>query len=539
MNDSTSTEKNNFVTLADAAEGTPYSQEYLSLLVRKGKLYGKKIGRNWHTTPEAVTAYKNQQEELLWKRSEKKNIQSYVRVASISKITHRTTDAPRRSSSQGIRALTDMMACATDEPPTSKLIDIERKIDIDKPTALQILPREVTDELASHNGQANPIRYKIQKSSQIKNVAHIGSSSDSDRRAFSPRLINFLASSLAVILISFFAGLLIARSFYFYREYATEQTPFSGIIRSLAWGSSQAIGDARISGRVFLTYAEEASFNAIFPQNLGDRTKAIFTGIRTVTRQKFATVDLFASLLSPFGNSSHLVAEAVNGGGANPRTEMGTDSGEGIGFAVPVDAEDVEGGDIISLSGGRYTLSATPFDSAMLGVANLNPLIAFGKERKGIVPVFSTGRALVRVSTLNGPIHVGDYITTSVIPGIGAKAEGFGYVLGISLADYQERDAEQVAKIPVALNIHPVSPLVRFAARPIETLRYFLAFIVAASSLIAGLIYFGKVARSGVEALGRNPLAAHVIQFGIVINLALTFGIIVVGIVLAYLIVII
>ena len=49
--------KQNFITLAEAAESFPYSQEYLSLLARRGKLFSKKIGRNWYTTREAIQNY--------------------------------------------------------------------------------------------------------------------------------------------------------------------------------------------------------------------------------------------------------------------------------------------------------------------------------------------------------------------------------------------------------------------------------------------------------------------------------------------------
>ncbi|MBX3053275.1 MAG: hypothetical protein KF753_17455 [Caldilineaceae bacterium] len=41
-----------------AAEGTPYSQEYLSLLARTGRLEAVKRGRNWVTTRAAVAAYR-------------------------------------------------------------------------------------------------------------------------------------------------------------------------------------------------------------------------------------------------------------------------------------------------------------------------------------------------------------------------------------------------------------------------------------------------------------------------------------------------
>src|SRR3989338_717164 len=53
------------ISLTEATKGTPYSQEYLSLLARRGKLFSKKIGRNWYTTPEAIAHYIAQQKKSL------------------------------------------------------------------------------------------------------------------------------------------------------------------------------------------------------------------------------------------------------------------------------------------------------------------------------------------------------------------------------------------------------------------------------------------------------------------------------------------
>ena len=46
-----------YITLAEAAKNTPYSQEYLSLLARKGKIEAIKIGRNWHVKKKNVKEY--------------------------------------------------------------------------------------------------------------------------------------------------------------------------------------------------------------------------------------------------------------------------------------------------------------------------------------------------------------------------------------------------------------------------------------------------------------------------------------------------
>jgi Fic family protein len=46
-----------WLPLREAAEGTPYSQDYLSLLARKGRLEAVKRGRVWYTTRRAVREY--------------------------------------------------------------------------------------------------------------------------------------------------------------------------------------------------------------------------------------------------------------------------------------------------------------------------------------------------------------------------------------------------------------------------------------------------------------------------------------------------
>ncbi len=52
-----------WLSLREAAQGTPYSQEYLSLLARKGRLEALKRGRAWYTTRQAVEAYRRSVDE--------------------------------------------------------------------------------------------------------------------------------------------------------------------------------------------------------------------------------------------------------------------------------------------------------------------------------------------------------------------------------------------------------------------------------------------------------------------------------------------
>jgi len=45
------------ISLREAAKISGLSQPHLSLLIRQGKLWGEKIGRNWVTTKQAIRDY--------------------------------------------------------------------------------------------------------------------------------------------------------------------------------------------------------------------------------------------------------------------------------------------------------------------------------------------------------------------------------------------------------------------------------------------------------------------------------------------------
>lgn len=52
-----SSQNTKFISLHEAAKLTDYSQDYISLLCRRRKLKGEKLGRNWFTTKEWVNEY--------------------------------------------------------------------------------------------------------------------------------------------------------------------------------------------------------------------------------------------------------------------------------------------------------------------------------------------------------------------------------------------------------------------------------------------------------------------------------------------------
>jgi hypothetical protein len=71
----------NLISMSQAAKFTPYSQEYLSLLARKGRLKAVKIGRNWPTMREFVVEYVKKQED-----KHKKLMNKFKQLREISHI---------------------------------------------------------------------------------------------------------------------------------------------------------------------------------------------------------------------------------------------------------------------------------------------------------------------------------------------------------------------------------------------------------------------------------------------------------------------
>ena len=68
--------KNNLklISLKDASKITPYSADYLSLLVRKEKLEGYKVDGKWYTTGDAVKNYLQKTAESSYEYQQNLNV---------------------------------------------------------------------------------------------------------------------------------------------------------------------------------------------------------------------------------------------------------------------------------------------------------------------------------------------------------------------------------------------------------------------------------------------------------------------------------
>ena len=235
------------------------------------------------------------------------------------------------------------------------------------------------------------------------------------------------------------------------------------------------------------------------------------------------------------------------------KAQVGT---SGLAYPIEITEELNVNGLVLCSNLESFAVCDKPYDPSVYGIVTTEPSVALemeGDEAEDTSLVITSGIAKVRVSTTNGNIQKGDFITTSEISGVAQKADRNGYVVGNALEAYSSENFQEVGIILVAINIHPAAGLsgaqsdllavLRQGVRapifdPLDSLRYFLAALIVLMSFGLGFVYFGRVGKTGVEAIGRNPLASKMIQMSIVIHVVVTIVIILVGLFLAYLILI-
>lgn len=76
-----------------------------------------------------------------------------------------------------------------------------------------------------------------------------------------------------------------------------------------------------------------------------------------------------------------------------------------------------------STKSNQVISSSEAYDTRVAGVISAQPGIALGEGGPGKVLVATTGRVLVQVDASKRPIHIGDLLVTSDIPGIAMKSE--------------------------------------------------------------------------------------------------------------------
>ena len=106
--------------------------------------------------------------------------------------------------------------------------------------------------------------------------------------------------------------------------------------------------------------------------------------------------------------------------------------------------QDLQAGDVVvgdQITPQNVIQSTAPYQSNIMGVVSTKPGFVAGSYTPNSYPIALVGRVPVKISTENGPIKSGDYLTSASIPGYAMKATVAGRVLGTALEDFDPANA--------------------------------------------------------------------------------------------------
>lgn len=191
------------------------------------------------------------------------------------------------------------------------------------------------------------------------------------------------------------------------------------------------------------------------------------------------------------------------------------------------------------------------------------PVSLSNNDQLSQVYVATFGQYNVLVSTQNGPIKTGDLVSISSLVGVGAKATvSNATILGKALQSFDGKTTSvgsttlngatvQLGRILVDISVahnpiyQPTVPagVPRFLAKaaqfvtnkPIGALRLYASLAVFLLSLIAAVSLLYSGARNSVRAIGRNPLARHLIMRNLLQIIIIALIVFIIGLLGVYL----
>jgi hypothetical protein len=219
--------------------------------------------------------------------------------------------------------------------------------------------------------------------------------------------------------------------------------------------------------------------------------------------------------------------------------------------------EAVQDGSLVSLD-AQGSSDVQPADTTnqtrLFGVAvkSDDSLLAVNAGAEN-VQVATSGTASVLVSTLNGPIKIGDQVSASPFKGIGAKAQPGDRVIGLAQTDFDGTQSgsikqtvtdtkgrkQQVSVGYVRVNIglgtvaisssgEKVTGVQKFAksltGHTVSTVRVVIAMILALIAFLALVTLIYASIYGGIVSIGRNPLAKYSILRSLISVLGMAAG---------------
>lgn len=200
----------------------------------------------------------------------------------------------------------------------------------------------------------------------------------------------------------------------------------------------------------------------------------------------------------------------------------------GVATNVQVADRDATTGDILSISSDGLKRTYAEYDTAMFGVISALPVISVEPKTDTTKAVVSSGQAEVKVSAKNGSIAVGDFITSSNEAGVGQKATKSGYVLGKALAKYEDTSKTGLISMTIEIGNNGggggggsggggAAGFLNLKDT-LANSRLVLATIAGIIAFFAAAFAFVRFMTTGLEAIGRNPLAKKTILVAMILS---------------------
>src|SRR6266567_6802734 len=153
----------------------------------------------------------------------------------------------------------------------------------------------------------------------------------------------------------------------------------------------------------------------------------MLSALKRIHRVLFS-ISIVASLIF---FASFQLSFAQSPGTSNLNSAVEGAATQGIATLVNTNIKNVKDGSVLSNSQNGAILSITPYDPQVLGIVSRDAAILISNTNStNAAPVISNGNVYILVSSQQGNIKKGNYLTTSTIPGVAVKANDAGYVLG-------------------------------------------------------------------------------------------------------------
>ncbi len=162
------------------------------------------------------------------------------------------------------------------------------------------------------------------------------------------------------------------------------------------------------------------------------------------------------------------------------------------------------------ISKAFVTKNTKVYQSQILGIISTNPVFyslskgALTDEEHPVV-VSLTGRVPLKVSIENGPVQIGDYLTSSSTPGVAMKATQPGQVVGKALESYNNVGS---GKIIVFVNVTYADPSNVLANLTLDS----TGQLIIPSLKVGQLVLDSNLAPDAQEATGSGTLAYQIMN---------------------------